>query len=173
MIDSNKSRSGNQLLKRRSFLNRLWCLLGGVALIEFIWVGFSFLRPRKSETRKSNFEAVVDAGLVDDFKRKSVTAFPRGHFYLARLKDGGFLALSRRCTHLGCTVPWNDEKQVFLCPCHASTFDIRGEVLSPPASRAMALYRVVLENNRIKVDTRDIIKRHKFEIGQVAYPSKT
>ncbi len=84
----------------------------------------------------------------------------------------GFLALSRRCTHLGCTVPWNDEKQVFLCPCHASTFDIQGEVLSPPAHRAMALYRVVIENNRVKVDTRDIIKRHEFEIGQVVYPSK-
>jgi cytochrome b6-f complex iron-sulfur subunit len=172
MIDSNKSRPGKQLLKRRSFLNRLWCLLGGVALIEFIWVGFSFLRPRKSDTMKSDFEAVVDAGLVDDFEQRSVTAFPRSHFYLARLKDGGFLALSRRCTHLGCTVPWNDEKQVFLCPCHASTFDIRGEVISPPAPRAMAIYRVVIENNRVKVDTRDIIKRHEFEIGQVVYPSK-
>ncbi len=173
MINTIKNKSDNQLLKRRSFINRLWCLLGGVALIEFIWVGFSFLRSRKSGTQNADFQTIVNAGPVENFKRKSVTAFPRGHFYLARLNDGGFLALSRRCTHLGCTVPWDDEKQVFLCPCHASTFDIQGKVLSPPAPRPLALYRIDIENNRVKVYTGKTIERRQFEKGQVVYPSRT
>ena len=41
------------------------------------------------------------------------------------LEDGGFLALHRQCTHLGCTVPWVPARQAFVCPCHASAFDIR------------------------------------------------
>ena len=38
--------------------------------------------------------------------------------------DGGFLALSSRCTHLGCSVPWDEKARTFPCPCHASTFDL-------------------------------------------------
>ena len=46
----------------------------------------------------------------------TVSAFPAGQFYLVRLKDGGFLALHRECTHLGCTVPWVAERARFACP---------------------------------------------------------
>ena len=83
----------------------------------------------------------------------SVTAFVRGRFYLARLADGGFLALSRKCTHLGCTVPWVATENKFVCPCHASAFDITGNVISPPAPRALDIYAVMIENDIVKVDT--------------------
>jgi cytochrome b6-f complex iron-sulfur subunit len=85
------------------------------------------------------------------------------------LDDGGFLAVSRKCTHLGCTVPWVDKEKRFACPCHGSAFDIRGEVVSPPAPRALDLYPVVIENNVIKVDTRSPIKRSEFRMDQLVY----
>ena len=115
---------------RRSFLNILWLSLGLIALVEFITVAFAFLRPNKSKARLESSAAIVSGGALDQFIPDSVTAFVRGRFYLARLADGGFLALHRRCTHLGCTVPWDAAAQVFACPCHASTFDMRGVVLS-------------------------------------------
>jgi cytochrome b6-f complex iron-sulfur subunit len=89
------------------------------------------------------------------------------------LEDGGFLAVSRKCTHLGCTVPWVDKEKKFACPCHGSAFDIRGEVISPPAPRALDLYPVVIENNVIKVDTRSPIKRSEFRTDQLVYAKKT
>ncbi len=110
-------------------------------------------------------------GPVEGFKKTSVTAFARGHFYLCRLADGGFLALSRQCTHLGCTVPWDDEKKKFICPCHASAFDITGNVLSAPATRALDLFAVDIENNVVRVDTGRRIKRGGFRPEQVVYPS--
>jgi cytochrome b6-f complex iron-sulfur subunit len=89
------------------------------------------------------------------------------------LHDGGFLALSRTCTHLGCTVPWVAKENKFICPCHSSQFDIKGEVISPPAPRALDIYEITIENNVLKVDTGNRIKRSQFDAGQIVYPKKT
>jgi cytochrome b6-f complex iron-sulfur subunit len=110
---------------------------------------------------------VIIAGPVDRFEPGSVTAFPEGRFYLARLVDGGFLALHRECTHLGCTVPWVDAEDRFVCPCHASSFDITGEVLSPPAPRPLDVFAVRIENDIVKVDISKAVKRQSFSASQV------
>jgi cytochrome b6-f complex iron-sulfur subunit len=88
------------------------------------------------------------------------------------LTDGGFLALSRKCTHLGCTVPWLEKEKRFACPCHASAFDIAGDVISPPAPRALDIYPVTIENDIVKVDISKPIKRTEFRFDQAAYPEK-
>jgi cytochrome b6-f complex iron-sulfur subunit len=154
---------------RRSFLNWLWMGLGFVALVEVMWVIGSFLRPRRPVVAKGDFGAVVDAGPVHGFEKGSVTAFPRGRFYLARLGDGGFLAVSRTCTHLGCTVPWDEKDKLFACPCHGSTFDMAGSVLRSPAPRPLDIFRVSIENDTVYVDTAKPIKRREFRQEQVAY----
>ena len=157
---------------RRSFLNILWLILGGVALVEFVAVAFAFLRPRKLKARREDTESVIAAGAVERFEPNSVTAFVKGKFYLARLGDGGFLALSRTCTHLGCSIPWVEKEMKFACPCHGSTFDITGNVIEAPAPRALDIYPITIENKIIKVDTRKQMKRSSFSIDQVTYPKK-
>ena len=155
---------------RRTFLRRLWIGLGILAGAEFAGVVFAFLRPRKSPTIETDFGRIIEAGPIDNFESESVTAFIRGQFYLSRLKDGGFLALSRKCTHLGCTVPWDSKENLFLCPCHSSSFDRTGEVISPPAPRPLDLHPVDIENGIVRVDTRKKIKREDFKISQVVRP---
>ena len=172
MPNQHKEKATPSGSSRRSFLNKLWFALGFVALAEFIAVAFAFLRPGKSEAQRKNTDAIVTAGAVTTFVPDSVTAFVRGRFYLARLADGGFLALSRKCTHLGCTVPWVEKEKRFACPCHASVFDIAGNVVSPPAPRALDIYPVTIENDIVKVDTSRTIKRSKFRVDQVVYPQK-
>lgn len=152
---------------RRSFFSRVWVWLCGLLLLEGGWITFSFLRPRKDAAGGSEDAAIVVAGPTERFEPDSVTAFREGKFYLVRLPDGGFLALHRKCTHLGCTVPWIAQEHRFACPCHASVFDIRGEVLSPPAPRALDLFAVRIENGVVKVDTGRAIRRESFEPGQV------
>ena len=146
--------------------------MGGVALAEFVAVAFAFLRPRKSKAGGENADSIISAGAVERFTPNSVTAFVRGKFYLARLEDGGFLALSRTCTHLGCTVPWVEKEMKFACPCHGSAFDITGNVIEAPAPRALNIYPITIENNLIKVDTRKPIKRSRFRAEQVMYPKE-
>ncbi len=158
---------------RRSFLTRLWLVLGTIAFAELIAIVIAFFRPRKPGTTAAEQDAIIVAGAVDNFEPGTVSAFVRGKFYLARLEDGGFLAMSRSCTHLSCTVPWVSRENKFICPCHSSEFDIRGEVTKPPAPRALDLYQIEIENKVVKVDTGKLRKRSEFAADQVTYPKNT
>ena len=153
---------------RRSLLGKIWVGLGGLVLLEGVWIVTDFLKPRKRQGTDETAETLIVAGRVENFDPGSVTAFQQGKFYLARLDDGGFLALHRECTHLGCTVPWISAENRFVCPCHASAFDIQGQVLSPPAPRPLDLFAVRIENGIVKVDTSKPIKRNTFSNRQVA-----
>lgn len=112
---------------------------------------------------------LLEAGPVDSFARGSVNAFMGGRFFLARQLDGGFIALSLRCTHLGCSVSWEEHKKRFICPCHSSAFDISGEVLNPPAARALDYYPVMIENGLVKVDIATLKERKTFRKDQLIY----
>jgi cytochrome b6-f complex iron-sulfur subunit len=153
---------------RRDYLRTAWKALGLVAAAEFAAVVGAFLWPR-ARAEDERGVATVDAGPVAEFTPASVTAFPQGRFYLVRLADGGFLALSSKCPHLGCTVPWNEKTQTFPCPCHASVFDMTGNVQEPPAPRALDLFPVRIEAGVVKVDTRMRVQRQRYDRSQVTY----
>lgn len=161
-----------QKYSRRSFLNKLWVGLGAIALVEAVALVVTFFKPRQPRTTLQERNTVIVAGSVDSFEPGSVTAFVRGKFYLSRLDNGGFLALSRTCTHLGCTVPWVADENRFVCPCHSSVFDINGDVVEPPAPRAMDLFEVNIENGLVSVDTGKRMKRTAFDAGQAVYPGR-
>lgn len=149
---------------RRRFLRWLGTGLGAVALAEVVGIVAAFLRPRGKTVATG---ALFTAGRLDEFAPGTVTAFPAGKFYLARLEDGGLLALHRECTHLGCTVPWSDAERRFICPCHASSFDIAGRVLGPPATRPLDFLPVREENGVVKVDLSRRTRRVAFNASQV------
>lgn len=153
---------------RRSFLWKAWMSLALVGVAEALWVIVDFLRP--GPARSEAGAGVLTAGPLDAFEPGSVTAFPQGKLYLVRLQDGGFLAVSRECTHLGCTVPWIQEENRFVCPCHASGFNIRGEVVNPPAPRALDIFEVRIENRIVKVNTSNLRRRDAFDPTQVTHP---
>jgi cytochrome b6-f complex iron-sulfur subunit len=163
--DTDKAKPANP--SRRSFLTRMWLALGAVAAGEYAWLIVKFLRPRKPREAVGIGADIFVAGPVERFEPNSVTAFPKGKFYLARTSNGGFLAMSRECTHLGCTVPWIAEEGKFVCPCHASAYDLTGAVLNPPAPRALDLYAVRIENRIVKVDLSRKIRRETFADEQV------
>jgi cytochrome b6-f complex iron-sulfur subunit len=152
---------------RRRFLSRLLAGLGVVASLQAAWIAVSTLGSRR-RTTESNDGGVIEAGPVGRFALRSVTPFPDNEFYLVRLEDGGFLALHRKCTHLGCSVPWLPDEERFACPCHASAFDIRGAVLSSPAPRPLDLFAVAIRNGQVLVDTTSKLRRTAFEPEQVA-----
>lgn len=166
MNDESKRDNGGAPSRRR-FLVGIWIGLGVVALAELFWIVFTFLRPGSRRMVRQPVGKVLVAGPVERFEPGTVTAFREGKFYLVCLADGGFLALHRQCTHLGCTVPWIAEQERFACPCHASVFDVRGEVLSPPAPRPLDLFPVRIENGIVKVDTTVPVQRAAFEPSQI------
>jgi cytochrome b6-f complex iron-sulfur subunit len=155
-------------LSRRDFFNRAWKWLGILAAIEAVGMFGAFFFSGKSKNTAPP-KQLLEAGPVDSFEINTVSAFMGGRFYLARQKDGGFIALSLRCTHLGCSVAWEKAQNRFICPCHSSAFDISGEVLNPPAARALDYYPVLIENGIVKVDIGTIIERSSFRKDQLQY----
>lgn len=152
---------------RRRFLVRLMRVLGGIALLEAGWIAVSNFVPGTRGKMATDGPGIVVAGPVERFSPGSVTPFADGKFYLVRDGDGGFLALHRKCTHLGCSVPWNEAEQRFACPCHASAFDIRGDVVNAPAPRPLDLFAVTIDDGIVRVDTTKLTRRISFEPDQI------
>jgi cytochrome b6-f complex iron-sulfur subunit len=155
-------------ISRRDFFGLAWKGLGILAALEIAALIISYLF--SGENRKTAApKQLLEAGPVDSFSMGTVSAFMGGRFYLARLQDGGFIALSLRCTHLGCAVSWEEGKKRFVCPCHSSVFGISGEVLNPPAPRALNYYPVLIENGIVKVDIGTLKERNVFRKDQLTY----
>lgn len=152
---------------RRDFLKLAWAFFGGLVALEASGVALAYLQPRLAE---GEFGTVINAGAVDDFPPNSVTHITNGRFYVVRLGDGGLLSVYHRCTHLGCTVPWDANRGKFICPCHSSEFDMQGSVNNPPAPRPLDLFAVSVEDGHVLVDTGKPIQRQVFETAQVVYP---
>lgn len=60
------------------------------------------------------------------------------HLAVHRDDDGHLHAVSATCTHMGCTVAFNDAERTWDCPCHGSRFDVDGAVLDGPANAPLA-----------------------------------
>jgi cytochrome b6-f complex iron-sulfur subunit len=155
-------------MNRRKFLNRFWAFFGVAAAAQFGWLGVSFMNSRRARHKPAQLDRIITAGPLERFTPETVTAIPSGRFYLACLADGGLLALSRTCTHLGCSVPWDEDRNKFICPCHGSTFNLAGEVISPPAPRPLDIFPVRIENGIVKVNIAMPRRRERFDPSQAA-----
>lgn len=51
-----------------------------------------------------------------------------------RHEDGTLTLLSAKCTHVGCSVAWNNDEKSWDCPCHGSRFTPEGKVINGPAN---------------------------------------
>ena len=60
--------------------------------------------------------------------------------FVLRRSETEVLVLSNKCTHLGCNVNWNTDKQEYICPCHDAQFDQEGGVLGGPPPRPLDRY---------------------------------
>ena len=154
-------------LSRKGFLNLTWGAAGAAALTELSLAGLKFLSPRPND---GEFGGEFNLGAPDQFPVGSVTPVEAGRFYLVRMEDGGFMAVYRRCTHLGCSVPYDPAQGQFVCPCHGSAFTMDGDVLNPPAPRPLDLFTVSINaDGEIIVDTSSPVERDSTDTSVVAY----
>ncbi|MDP3478798.1 MAG: ubiquinol-cytochrome c reductase iron-sulfur subunit [Desulfoprunum sp.] len=104
-------------------------ILGGLALLHPILRFIGFHVPRKP------LRVEVTQRLVP------------GKFFLSPqfilfATESKFWAVSRKCTHLGCTLNYNENEDILICPCHQSHFSKEGLVLHGPAQNPLKIYEV-------------------------------
>ena len=99
-------------------------------------------RANSQFNRGGESQSVV--GSVEQIARDSGGVVTRGRQRIAvwRSAEGALHALSARCTHMGCTVTWNNAQRTWDCPCHGSVFARDGSVLHGPATEPLRHLRV-------------------------------
>jgi cytochrome b6-f complex iron-sulfur subunit len=129
----------------RGFLS-LWGL-GAAA------VGLTFLRAPTSEKRPG--ESVVRGGTLSSLPVGGARFVAHGAepLFLVRASETEVIALSAICTHLRCTLRWDETNGRIVCPCHAGTFDRSGNVVSGPAKRPLPQHRVEVRDDEIRIRT--------------------
>lgn len=170
MNDKKESRFIPVSEERRNFLQAGLKVLGALAAVEVGAAGLLFLQARSLD---GSFGGVITVGAIDEFAPGSVIEFKEGNFYLICTEDAGFMAIYRRCPHLGCTVNWVPQKEKFFCPCHAASFDEFGNYENEMVSRAMDIFPVVFEDGMVKVDTSQVQSRQYHTPENIRYPQKS
>ena len=104
----------------------------GLAFAGMTWISGRFLagsQPR-SDPEPVNF------GPPDGHPIGSMT---RGGRVVLLRDDAGFWAVATICPHLGCQPAFDENRRIFVCPCHGSHFDQEGRLLAGPATSGLSL----------------------------------
>ncbi|MGA8571073.1 MAG: Rieske (2Fe-2S) protein [Desulfobaccales bacterium] len=135
-------------MQRRGFLKVLASLLGLSAVGAFAYPLFRYLLPVEAALGPKNLSIPLGEVPVNATKELMFGSTP---IIVLDIPDKGYLAFSRVCTHLGCLVKFNKEKQEFICPCHAGTFDLEGNVVSGPPPKPLRKFAVKVEGNNLVI----------------------
>ena len=161
---------------RRQFINRAYFAAVLVALSNFALASLDFLWPRgggglgskitvgDAETMRSQLaQSRSPIFNVDGFfwlmvyEGQPAAAAKIPAYVTANTAQSGFVALYRKCVHLGCSVPFCDTSKWFECPCHGSKYNRVGEKKAGPAPRGLdRFYATQSGDGSIVVDTGNI-----------------
>ena len=123
-------------------------VLGLSALGAFAYPLFRFLLPVESLARAKSVTLPKSEVPVNATKDLMIGPTP---VIIINARDKGFLAFSKVCTHLGCLVKYDKDRQLFICPCHAGVFDLEGNVISGPPPRPLPKFSVRVEGHNLVI----------------------
>ncbi len=134
-------------MRRRAFLKWAFGVLGGAAGASVLYPLARTILPSAAASDTSHLvlnRKDLPPGAVKSVVFRDTPAIVIHH------EAKGLLAFSRVCTHLGCLVELDASRSRFVCPCHAGSFDLDGNVISGPPPRP-------LQRLALRVDGENII----------------
>ncbi len=66
----------------------------------------------------------------------------------------GLTVLSATCSHLGCLVQYNKQKNEFICPCHSGRYDLSGKNIAGPPPAPLNSLPIKIENGVVMIGVR-------------------
>ncbi len=100
-----------------------------------------------------SFEGVV---LEYETKEGWSTYLVKTLVYIKRTQGDEIVAISAGCTHLGCIVSWDEQQNLFKCPCHDGRFDADGNVISGPPPAALKRHPAKVKDGKILLRTETV-----------------
>ena len=148
----------DQQMKRRDFMESFaYTGIGSIGCIAFVSLlaSCSNNSPTSSNTSQQTGKKLTlkisentELQQIGGFKTILLGSTPAIVF---RIDETTFKALSRVCTHQGCTVNWQSANNRFECPCHLSRFNNSGQVINGPATRPLQSFTTQYDSNTDQV----------------------
>ena len=139
--------------ERRSIVR--WLLGGGFAasIISFLYPAYKFMNPPAVPEAAVN---EVAAGKVQDLKPNSgrIVKFGSRPVLLIHTGDNEWRAFSAVCTHLNCTVQYQEASHQIWCACHNGLYNLNGQVVSGPPPKALEEYAVRIRGEEVVISRR-------------------
>lgn len=134
-------------MKRRRFLKIILAFLGSITAFSFIYSFLKFLTTAPSTSTDAKRiiirKSEVPSGEAKNFIYRDMPAV------LINRTDKGFFAFLRTCTHLGCLIDYNKNRQKFICPCHAGFYELDGTVASGPPPKPLTAIPLRIDGDSI------------------------
>ena len=100
---------------------------------EFVGGMISYLKNKPTHAETQVKDIPVNEGRIIEYNGKKCGAY--------RDENDTIHFVSTDCTHLGCTIKWNNDEKSWDCPCHGSRFNYEGQVLNGPANEPLPAYQ--------------------------------
>ncbi len=157
-IKTKNSIEGRVNPNRRAFIKTA-ALAGGAAVVTGVPLASYFIAPalKKGSSKWVNFGDIkdLDSGSVamlsyEFLVKDGWLALPqRGFVWVKNEADDKLTVFSSTCTHMNCNVIWQEEEEVFLCPCHAGRFDAKGQPIAGPPTKPLAVLEHKVEGGKL------------------------
>ncbi len=132
-----------------------WLLGGGftASIVAFLYPVIRFMAPPEIAEASVN---EVTAGKVQEFKVNAgkIVKFGNTPALLIRLGDSEWRAFSGICTHLNCTVQYQEANRQIWCACHNGLYDLNGKVVSGPPPRPLDEFTVRVRGDEVVLSRR-------------------
>jgi cytochrome b6-f complex iron-sulfur subunit len=144
---------GSGRVSRRTFIADVFlglaATLGAATLAQRF---FAFLSPPASPERLVEVSAIALESIPDG--GGTIVHLPGGHVAIER-RGGAVKAFSAVCTHLGCVIQWQPERdQAWYCPCHHGRYDREGRVVGGPPPRSLSPIDASVRDGQVIVKLR-------------------
>jgi len=164
------------MMNRRDFYRYATLALGSLIGLMVAVPGVAYLLdPLLKRSRAGAFRALVRLSELEPGSPRAVSIIeahqdawvsyppePVGSVWLIRQPAGidpAVVAFTAECPHLGCSINLAADGQSFLCPCHMSAFDFRGQRKNATPPRGMDRLDVQLTE---EADPMVLVKFERF-----------
>ena len=155
-------------VSRRKFMEiGILAISGALAAISAIvlarfTVGRAFSKERSKWIEIELEDNTIESGSFERFvleyetKDGWLTRNAKILVYVKRTREDEVIAILAGCTHLGCIVTWDGNRNIFKCPCHEGRYDPDGKVISGPPPAPLKRHPAKVEDGKILLNSESV-----------------